>query len=255
MKYVVMLLALIMLASCGFEVVDTGYRGVQTRFGKVTGGSLEEGMHFYNPATSNITEMDVREQRWNEDTLAYTKDVQNVKVSFTLNYYLEPTKVHEIYRTIGKDWENKLVPQVVIGKIKEVVGNYKAEDLVTNRLKATNDIQTTLTAKLKTKNVVVKNFEITNLDYNDKFENAIEAKVVAVQKAKESINKSVRIKEEAKQKVMTAQADATAMRIKAKALSQNKALVEYEAVRKWNGVLPTMTMGGAMPFINVKAGK
>ena len=40
-----------------------------------------------------------------------------------------------------------------------------------------------------------------------------------------------------------------------KALTQNKALVEYEAVKKWDGKLPEYMMGGAMPFINLAAKK
>ena len=48
-----------------------------------------------------------------------------------------------------------------------------------------------------------------------------------------------------------AKAEAESMRIRAQALAQNKNLVEYEAVQKWNGALPTYT-GGAMPFIQVK---
>ena len=45
------------------------------------------------------------------------------------------------------------------------------------------------------------------------------------------------------------------MSIRAHALTQNKALVEYEAVQKWDGKLPEYMMGGAMPFINLAAKK
>ena len=48
------------LTSCGFEIVDTGHRGVKVRFGKVVSESLPEGLYFYNPITSQIHEMDVR---------------------------------------------------------------------------------------------------------------------------------------------------------------------------------------------------
>jgi regulator of protease activity HflC (stomatin/prohibitin superfamily) len=250
--FVFTFLIALLFQACGFEIVDTGYRGVETRFGEVTSGSLEEGIHFYNPFTKNITELDVREQKWEDKTMAYTNDTQNVEVTFTLNYYPDSTKMHLFYKNIGEDWENKIIPQVVIGKIKEVVGEYKAEDLVTNRLKATTDMLEGITTKLGTKNVFVKNFEINNLDFNNSFESAIEAKVIAVQRAKEAVNMTVRIKEEAKQKVLAAEAEAKSMSIRARALTQNKALVEYEAVQKWNGTLPQYIMGNSIPFINLK---
>ena len=41
------------------------------------------------------------------------------------------------------------------------------------------------------------------------------------------------------------------MAIRANALSKNKALVEYEAVQKWNGILPQYMMGDSIPFINL----
>ena len=41
------------------------------------------------------------------------------------------------------------------------------------------------------------------------------------------------------------------MQIRATALTQNKALVEYEAVQKWDGKLPEYMMGGGVPFISV----
>ena len=251
-KYLFFAVMLMMLQACGFEIVDTGYRGVETRFGEVVGGSLPEGFHWYNPLTSDITELDVREQKWESDGLCYTSDTQNVKVEFTLNYYPEPAYIHNMYKEVGEDWANKLIPQIVIGKIKEVVGQYKAEDLVTNRVKATSDILAGVTEKLLTKHIIVKNFEINNLDFNDPFENAIEAKVIAVQQAKEAVNKTVRIKEEAQQKIIEAKAEAESMRIRANALSQNKSLVDYEAVQKWNGVLPVYNMGNSTPFINIK---
>jgi len=59
------------------------------------------------------------------------------------------------------------------------------------------------------------------------------------------------VQEEAKQRVISAQAEAKSMEIRANALSQNKNLVEYEAVQKWDGKLPQYTLGGAMPFISV----
>ena len=41
------------------------------------------------------------------------------------------------------------------------------------------------------------------------------------------------------------------MSIRANALSKNKALVEYEAVQKWNGKLPEYMLGDTVPFLNL----
>lgn len=247
--------ALIMLgiAGCGVQVVDTGHRGVETKFGKIVGESLPEGLYFYNPITTKITEMDVRERKIDTTTMAYTKDVQNVEIAFVLNFHPDPSRMHVLYEKIGIDWSEKVVPQVVLSKIKEIVGRYEAVKLVSDRQAANREMSASIVEEFADKSITVKNFEITNLNFNDPFEKAVEAKVVAIQAAEESKNRTVKIREEADQKIISAKAEAESMRIRSQALSQNRSLVEYEAVQKWDGKLPEiMTSGATLPFINFK---
>lgn len=74
---------------------------------------------------------------------------------------------------------------------------------------------------------------------------------MAEQETLKAKNVTVQDKEEARQKVIAAEAAAKAMQIKTQSLSQNRALVQYEAVQKWNGQLPTYMMGKSVPFINL----
>lgn len=94
-------------------------------------------------------------------------------------------------------------------------------------------------------------FQFINIDYSDKFEGAIEDKVIAEQKAQEAVNNTKRIKEEAEQKLISAKAEAEAMEIKSEALSKNKGLTEYEAVQRWDGRLPQYMLGNSVPFVNL----
>jgi regulator of protease activity HflC (stomatin/prohibitin superfamily) len=241
------------LSACGVEVVDTGHRGVETNFGKVNEdlGSLPEGLYFYNPFTSDIIEMDTRVEKWQTKTIAYTKDVQQATIEFGVNYHMVRDRVHIMYRDVGRDWDNRLLPPIVQGQIKAVVGKWDAVELIANREKATREIESAIKTALLDKDVVLTKFEMTNIDYADEFEQAVENKVTAIQRAEAEKNRTVQISEQADQKLIIAQAHAEAMRIKAKALSQNKALVEYEAVRKWDGKMPQYMMGNTVPFLNL----
>lgn len=241
----------VLTSGCGFEVVDTGFRGIETRFGEIQGQPLPEGLHFYNPFTSDIREIDVREQKLEEKTACFTKDTQNVEISFAMTFFPDPSKIHEMYRQFGYDWEEKIILPATLGSIKDVVGQYIADDLVSKREAAKSAAQETLVTSLASRGVTVTRLEFTNLDFDDAYEKAVEAKVVAVQKAAESKNKTVEVEEQAKQKVIAAEAEARSMQIRSKALSENKSLVEYEAVQKWNGVLPQYMMGNSVPFINI----
>jgi prohibitin 2 len=255
LKLLITGLVVIFIASfaiAGMKIIDTGNRGVKVTFGKVQSGSLPEGIYFYNPFTSSIIELDVRETKIEGTTAGYTKDVQNVQVNYTLNYHSDPTQIHVLYETVGRDWAQKLIPQIVLGSLKEIIGRYEAVRLVSDREEANREISNRIRDALAIKMITVKNFEITNFNFNDAFENAVEAKVVAIQQAEEAKNKTVKIREEAEQQLISAKAEAESMKIRSQALSQNKSLVEYEAVQKWDGKLPVTMMGNSsVPFINL----
>lgn len=241
-----------MLSGCGMEMVDTGYRGVKIHFGKVIEQSFEEGFYFYNPFSMDFIEMDVRTQRIDGEGVAYTRDVQVASLKYTAMVNPIKSSVHFLYRDYGWDWQEKVLPQITSGAMKAVIGKWDAVDLIANREKARMEIEEMLKESTKDKYIEIIKFEITNIDYADEFEHAVERKVVAVQAAIEAQNKTVQIQEEAKQRVISAKAEAESIRIRADALSQNKNLVEYEAVQKWNGELPQYVLGGTMPFINIK---
>jgi len=249
-------LFVVSVAGCGIKVVDTGQRGIKTRFGEVVSESLPEGLYFYNPITSNIVEIDTRVQRQDGETDTYTRDVQQAAIKYTLNYRLQQNAAHLMYRDIGRDWEQKLIPQVVLGTLKEVVGKWDAVDLISNRDKAATTAFDSIRQNLSERNVEVSRFEITDIAFTREFENSVEQKVIAQQKAIEEQNRTKQIEEQARQKVLSAEAEAKSIQIRAQALERNAKLVEWEAVQKWNGVLPQyMLGGGAVPFINLNPSK
>jgi prohibitin 2 len=244
-------LLVILFASCSATVVDPGHRGVRITLGKVSPAPLEEGLHFKIPMLQQIRQLDVRTLRWAEVTQSYTKDVQQADVSFTLTYSLEPAYAVEMYRTVGADWAEKLIGQIVLEELKRELGQHEAVTLVATRDQAARAIESGARAKLAERHVMVSGLQITNIDYTKQFEDSVEAKVIAQQRAIEEQNRTVQIEQQAKQKVISAEAEAESMRIRAKALESNLRLVEWEAVQKWDGKLPQYQLGGATPFINL----
>jgi len=253
MKKIILATLLLTLSSCGFEVVDTGYRGVKTTFGAINGDPLPEGLHFYNPFTSSITEFSVKQEKWADKTPIFTKDTQKVEVEFAVVYYADPARVHELYRDVGKlsQLEEKIIKPVVLGSIKDAIGSIIADELVMKRETVTREALREVQENLKEKNVMVTDLQFTNLDFDDAYEQAVEEKVVAIQQAQKAKNYSVTVEEQARQTVTSAKAQAEAMRIQSEALSHNKGLVEYEIAKKWDGKLPQYMFGGSVPMINL----
>lgn len=246
-------LSLLLLSGCGIKIVETGKRGVKVRFGKIIGEPLPEGLYFYNPLTSSIKELNVREVKRTATTNVYSKDAQVVEITYTLNFKPNASKIAELYKEVGYEWSDVLIRQILEGNIKQVSGKYAAVDLIEQRQEYVNQIIEELTTEFSKKRIELIAFEVNDMDFDDDFERAVKNKVIAVEQAKEAQNRTVKIKEEASQQIIAAKAEAESMRIRSEALRQNKGLVDYEAVQKWDGKLPQQMFGNSMPFINIKS--
>jgi regulator of protease activity HflC (stomatin/prohibitin superfamily) len=158
----------------------------------------------------------------------------------------------EIYVKLGLNWEDKIILPVIRGSLKTVTGQYVADELVGKRELVRQNALKLIRTTLEERGIVTTNLELTNIDFDDNYERAVEAKAVAVQRAAESKNKTVEIEEQARQKVIEAKAEAESTRIRTEALEKSKELIQLEAVRKWDGKLPHyMTSGSPLPFLEI----
>ncbi|HCC69193.1 MAG TPA: HflC protein, partial [Nitrospiraceae bacterium] len=99
-------------------------------------------------------------------------------------------------------------------------------------------------------------FSITAFSFSSAFTEALEAKQAAEQLALKAKRDLDRVRIEAQQKVTTATAEAEALRLQRANISPDlielrKVEANLRAIEKWNGILPQVTGGGAVPFIGV----
>lgn len=254
MKKTFTLAMVLLLCACG-EQIDTGNRGVRTFFGEITSlEPLKEGLYFYSPIGGNIIEYECKNQRYDFELDTYTKDMQTAELEVAINFNVKEENVIQMHLEIGKSYREKVLFPKTAAVVKDIIGQWDAASLVANREKATAQIKELLAKEVEPFYLNIVSVALNNIDYSDAFEKAIEAKVVATQRAEEAKNRTAEIEEQAKQKVLAAEAEAKSMAIRSEALSKNQNLVAYEAVQKWDGVLPVNIYGSApIPFIN--AGK
>lgn len=242
---------LLLLSGCGFGTVGTGERGLYVRFGEIQGEPVKEGLYFYNPFTTSLKTIDVRERKIEDKTEPFTKDTQSVTIHYAITFYPKQDAIGKLYQQFGGEWEKLIIPQVVKSAIQNEIGQIIADDLSSKRATVSKAAETAIKDNLETRNIIVTRLDITNVDFKDEYEKAVEEKVVAIQEAMKAKNKTIQIEEQAKQTVSTAKAQAEAMRIQTEALSKNKALIDYEIAKKWDGKLPEIMMGGgATPMID-----
>lgn len=256
MPIVTILLLLCFIVLCNpFVMVGPGERGIKIKLGEVEQEVYGEGLHFIFPFVQKFRTMNVKTQKATLKTSVYTKDIQQARITYVVNFHVQPDKVNKLFQEVGMDYQNTILTPVIEGTIKDIIGKWNAQDLIANREIATNDILLKLQNQLKDNYLDITDFQMVEINYSEVFERAIESKVTAEQEALKAKNKTVQVEEEAKQKVIAAQAEAKSMSIRAQALSQNKSLVEYEAVQKWDGKMPQYMLGNTMPFININSNK
>ena len=249
---IVVLFILFLIVFQPMTIVGVGERGVKVTLGQTSPVALEEGVHFVMPFISTVKKMNVKTVKSNIATMAQSKDIQQARIVYVVNYNLQPENAPKMWRTVGRDYVSVVVMPTVEGIVKDTIGKWNAQDIVANREKVASEVLFKLNEKLGPKYINVSDFQITEIQYSQAFEQAIESKVTAEQEALKDKNKTVQVQEEARQKIIASEAEAKSMAIRAQALTQNTNLVEYEAVQKWDGKLPQYMMGNSVPFVHLK---
>lgn len=233
-----------------FGTIAAGERGVHLRFTAVTGKLFGEGLYFRIPLIESVQMMDVKVQKYEMESAAASKDLQTVHSVVALNFHIDPDRVANIYQEVGLQFRDRLIDPAMQEAIKASTAKFTAEELITKREMVRDEIKAQLTSRLKSRNILVDEFNIVNFEFSKNFNDAIEAKVTAEQQALAAKNKLEQIKFEADQKIAEARGKAEAMTIESNALRSNPQILELRALEKWNGTLPQVT-GGAIPFINL----
>ena len=249
---IVVLFILFLIVFQPMTIVGVGERGVKVTLGQTSPVALEEGVHFVMPFISTVKKMNVKTVKSNIATMAQSKDIQQARIVYVVNYNLQPENAPKMWRTVGRDYVSVVVMPTVEGIVKDTIGKWNAQDIVANREKVASEVLFKLNEKLGPKYINVSDFQITEIQYSQAFEQAIESKVTAEQEALKAKNKTVQVQEKKKKKIIASEAEAKSMAIRAQALTQNKNLVEYEAVQKWDGKLPQYMMGNSVPFVHLK---
>ena len=249
---IVVLFILFLIVFQPMTIVGVGERGVKVTLGQTSPVALEEGVHFVMPFISTVKKMNVKTVKANIATMAQSKDIQQARIVYVVNYNLQPENAPKMWRTVGRDYVSVVVMPTVEGIVKDTIGKWNAQDIVANREKVASEVLFKLNEKLGPKYINVSDFQITEIQYSQAFEQAIESKVTAEQEALKAKNKTVQVQEEARQKIIASEAEAKSMAIRAQALTKNKNMVEYKAVQKWDGKLPQYMMGNSVPFVHLK---
>lgn len=247
---------ILIIGCCSVTTVPTGYVGVKTRFGKVQNDVIQEGLNTKVPFIEKIVKINCKTQKIEETTESSTKDLQTVSVSIAVNYNVSKDTANTLYQEVGKEYEDVIIKPAILESIKSAMAQYNAEELVTKRTEVSNEIQEILREKILERGFAITEFNITNIDFSEEYNNAIEAKAVKQQEVETARAELEKQQIENERKITEAEKDAKVMELQNSQVTENtlrlKALeIQQEFINKWNGQLPTTTTSDAIPFLNL----
>ena len=236
--------------------IGAGERGIVLNFGAVQESVLGEGLHFRVPMMQKVAIMDVKVQKSLTNAAASSSDLQEVSSEVALNYHIVQDKANIVYQSIGIQFKERIIDPAVQEVVKAVTAKYTAEELITKRPAVSEAMRANLAERLLVHNIAVDAFSIVGFSFSKIFMEAIESKQTAEQLALKAKRDLDRIKIEAEQTITAARAEAESLRLQRANISPDlielrKIEANLRAIDKWNGILPQVTGGGAIPFIGV----
>lgn len=256
--------------------VPSGHVGVVHRLGAVNMQHLEEGLSFKVPFLDAVEEVDVRLRKAENKATAASKDLQVVSTQVAVQYSLDGPTMPKTFQNIGLRHvvESTAIDPGITESVKAITAQYTAEQLVTQRAQVKNKIQEAIEAFVNTtleqKGVIgavrLANVAITDFEFSQEFNRAIEEKVRAEQEALKAENEKLRrvtqaeaayeeqkLGADAESYKLTVESEARAAAIKreAQALKDNPDLIQLRIAEKWDGKLPQIAGGGAIPLLNI----
>lgn len=239
-----------------FAIIQAGDRGVVMRFGKVQETILDEGLHPIIPIINSVESLTVRVQKNDVTAAASSKDLQDVNLEIALNWHINPTKVNTVFQRIGD--EEQIVERIIEPAVSEIVkaasAQKNAEEIITKRKEVKQQIDVELKERLDDYGILVDDVSLVNIAFSPEFTKAIESKQIAEQQAKQADYEALKAEKTAQAEINRAKGQAEAQRLQK--LTLTPALLQKEAITKWDGRFP-MVMGGdgALPFINIEPQK
>lgn len=245
---------LAILALGCYHVVPPGFRGVSVTLGKVDGRVRPEGITFKKPFIEKIINLPVRQITVEGQAASYSSDLQTVMVSFKALYRVPEEKVVELFQQFQGDPYQTLVEPRIQEELKQTTAIYRAEELVKNREKIKIEVLEKVRKQVAGL-LTVADIPITNFDFTDELEKAIEQKTIREQEALAKSYELEKARKEAEITFVNAEAEARSVKIKGDALKTSPEVIALEIVKRWNGVSPTTVVtekGGANVLLPIR---
>ncbi|KAF9600276.1 hypothetical protein IFM89_005862 [Coptis chinensis] len=202
------------LVNASLYTVDGGQRAVIfDRFRGVLDETVSEGTHFLIPIIQKPYIFDIRTRPHTFTSTSGTKDLQMVNLTLRLLSRPLVTKLPTIFKTLGTEYDEKVLPSIGNEVLKAVVAQFNADQLLTERPHVSALARESLIQRAKDFNIVLDDVAITHLSYGLEFSKAVEQKQVAQQEAERSKYVVMKAEQEKRAAVIRAEGESEAAKL------------------------------------------
>ena len=244
---------LVLIGFNSYVVINPGEAGVLSLLGKAQEDALLEGIHYKIPFISKVDVYDVTVQKFEVPAQSATKDLQDLKASFAINFRLDPVKVVDIRRKQGtlSNVVSKVIAPQTQESFKVAAARKTAEEAITKRDELKEDFDVALNNRLDKYGILVLDTSVIDLNFTKEFAQAVEDKQIAEQSAQRAVYIAREAEQKAQADINRAKGRAEAQRLLAETLrAQGGSLVlQKEAIEAWR------QGGSQMPNVLILGGE
>lgn len=244
--FAVAMVVAFVLVPFSFHTVETGEIAVVKHLGEAK-EVRAAGTHYDFWITKSYQKYDAKVQNIEIQTAAYSSDAQTMDIQMTLQYQVIGDRVLDIANQYGGlDVLQSRIQSIATEKTKAVLSSYKAMNIISDRASMSPAVEKSIKDAVSDEYFVdVTAVVITNIDFSDAFELAVEEKMIAEQKQLkaeyENQTKVAKAETDAKAKIVSAEAEAKANDLLERSLTDK--ILREMYINKWNGELPDVVAG------------